>query len=172
VNGSPQVVVRSAVLLLVALVIQSGLFSRHPVASVEVDLFVAVAVAGGVLGGAHRGAVMGFVSGCACDLLLHTPFGLSALTYALVGYAVGSVAAGRIRQSRVFPIICGFFGGAFGVLGFAVFGELVGQPYLSDPDLAAIVLVRAAGAAVLALPVTAALRWAWRPPVEGRMVIA
>jgi rod shape-determining protein MreD len=172
VSSSPQALVRTALLLVAAMAVQSGLFGRNPIASVEVDVFIVIAIAGGVLGGAHRGVVMGFLAGCTADLLLHTPFGLSALTYALVGYAIGSIAAGRIRQSHVFPVVSGLFGGAFGMLGFAVVGELVGQPYLSDPDLAAIVLVRAAGAAVLAVPVTAALRWCWRPPIEGRMVIA
>jgi rod shape-determining protein MreD len=167
-------IVRSLLLLVGALVVQGAIFDRHPVAQVPVDAFVVIAVAAGIVGGAQRGAVSGFVAGIAADLLLFTPFGLSALSLALVGYAVGTVSAVRTRQSRLFPVVAGLFGGALSVVAFAVIGELVGQPYLSDPDLARIVAVRAVGTAVLVLPMTAILRWAWRPPVtsSGRMVIA
>lgn len=171
-NATPTVVIRTAMFLVIALVIQASILDRHPVASVPVDLFATIAIAAGLLGGANRGVITGFAAGCSADLLLHTPFGLSALTDALIGYAVGSISAGRLRQSRVFPVLAGLLGGALSVLGFAVFGELVGQPYLSDPDLLAIVAVRAAGSAVLVLPVMSALRWCWRPPVDSRMVIA
>jgi rod shape-determining protein MreD len=171
-NPSPSVVIRTASLLLVALALQAAVFDRHPAFSVPIDLFLALAIAAGIVGGAQRGVVMGFVAGCSADLLLHTPFGLSALTYALIGYVVGTISAGRLRQSRVFPVLTALVAGALGVFTFAVIGELVGQAYLSDPDLPMIVLVRAVGAAVLVLPCMAALRWCWRPPVEGRMVIA
>jgi rod shape-determining protein MreD len=174
VTLTPGFFIRSAVLFVSALVLQGAVFDRHVVAGVPIDIFLVAAVAGGLAGGAQRGAVTGFVAGLGADVLLQTPFGLSSLSLAVVGYMVGSVSATRTRQSRVFPVLAGLVGGALGVLVFAVFGELVGQPYLSDPDLVRIVAVRAVSTAVLVLPVQALLRWAWRPPIpsSGRMVIA
>jgi rod shape-determining protein MreD len=172
VNQS-SVLVRTAVLFVGALVLQGAVFDRHPVASVPVDIFVVMAVGAGVVGGAQRGAVTGFAAGLCSDLLLRTPFGLWALSLALVGYVVGSVSAARNRTSRVFPVIAGLVGGALSVLVFAVAGELVGQPYLSDPDLGRIIAVRAGSTAVLVLPVAGLIRWAWRTDVStsGRMVV-
>lgn len=170
-SSFPSLVLRTGVVLLVALVLQSSVLSRHVIAGSSIDLFLVLSICAGLVGGAQRGAVTGFVSGVALDLLLVTPFGLSALTYAIVGYAVGLLGSSRVRQSRVFPVMVAAAAGAVGVVGFAVIGELVGQPYLSTPDLWRIVLVQSLGSALLALPVSAVLRWAWRPPVESRMVV-
>jgi rod shape-determining protein MreD len=162
---------RSALVLVTAVVLQTAFFDWHQVASVPVSIFLALAVAGGLTGGSQRGAILGFAGGCLADLLTTAPFGLSALTMALVGYGVGSANSLRVRQSRMFPVVVGFLAGALGVLGYAVVGELVGQPYLSDPDLLRIVLVRAVGTAVLVVPCEIALRWAWRDRLDGRLVL-
>jgi rod shape-determining protein MreD len=171
VTLTPGFFVRTALVLFTALVLQTAFFDWHQVASVPVSVFLALAVAGGLTGGSQRGAILGFAGGCAADLLITAPFGLSALSMALVGYCVGSANSLRVRQSRVFPVVVGFLAGALGVLVYAVVGELVGQPYLSDPDLVRIVLVRALGTAVLVVPCELALRWAWRDRVDGRMVL-
>jgi rod shape-determining protein MreD len=168
---SPGLLLRSALVLITALVLQTAVLDWHPVASVPVTIFLALAVAGGLTGGSQRGAVLGFAGGCLADLVTTAPFGLSALTLALVGYGVGSANSLRVRQSRIFPIVVGLLAGALGVLLYAVVGELVGQPYLSDPDLVRIVIVRAVGTAVLVVPCELALRWAWRDRVDGRLVL-
>lgn len=168
---SPGLLVRSALVLVTALILQVAILDWHPVASVPVTVFLALAVAGGLTGGAQRGAILGFAGGCLADLVTTAPFGLSALSLALVGYGVGSANSLRVRQSRVFPLVVGFLAGAIGVLLYAVVGELVGQPYLSDPDLLRIVIVRAVGTAVFVVPCELALRWAWRDRLDGRLVL-
>lgn len=162
---------RTILVLFSALVLQSTVFAWFTIAGVHADLMLALAVGAGVAGGAQRGAVTGFAAGVIFDLLLFTPFGLSALTYSLVGYAVGLASAARVRQSRVFPVIVGLLGGAVGVLLFAVLGELVGQPLLSEPDLALIVAVEAVATAIFTVPAAAALRWAWRPAIDSGAVL-
>ena len=96
--------VRTALVLLTALVLQPAFFDWHQVASVPVSVFLALAVAGGLTGGSQRGAILGFAGGCAADLLITAPFGLSALSMSLVGYCVGSANSLRVRQSRVFTV--------------------------------------------------------------------
>jgi rod shape-determining protein MreD len=168
---SPTLLFRSAVVLLTALALQSSVFSWFTVVGVRADLMLALTIAAGVVGGPQRGAVTGFAAGLVLDLLLFTPFGLSALTYCLVGYGVGLASALRIRQSRAFPLFAGLVGGAVGVLAFAALGELVGQPLLAEPDLVPILVVEAVGCALLTPPLTVALRWAWRPTVDSGVVL-
>ncbi|MFM8971620.1 MAG: rod shape-determining protein MreD [Actinomycetota bacterium] len=54
--------------------------------------------------GPEAGALTGFGTGLAFDLFLETPLGLSALTDAVVGYAVGVFTAGLLRVPRALPI--------------------------------------------------------------------
>jgi rod shape-determining protein MreD len=171
--GDNLVVLGRVALVVVTLwVLQSSVFALHVVASVQVGVLVAAAVAAGAVGGPQRGVATGFALGVALDLLLITPFGLGALTCTLAGYGAGVAGGMRLRRSRIYPLAIGLLGGAAAVLVFAVAGELVGRPYLSNPDLLRTVLVQAGATAVLVLPLGAVWRWAFRPPAERRMVVA
>jgi rod shape-determining protein MreD len=172
VSDSLVVLGRVALVVVTLWVLQSSLFTLHVVASVQVGVLVAASVAAGIVGGPQRGAATGFALGVALDLLLITPFGLGAMTCTLTGYGAGVAGGMRLRQSRVYPLVIGLLGGASAVLVFAVAGELVGQPYLSNPDLVRTVLVQAGATAVLVLPLGAIWRRAFRPPAERRMVVA
>lgn len=168
----PGFFIRSALVLLTVLVVQVAVLDVHLVAHVPVSAFLALAVAGGLVGGAQRGALAGFAAGCMADLMVTAPFGLSALTLAVVGYTVGSADSLRVRQSRIFPVAVGLLGGALGTALYAVVGELIGQPYLSDPDVVRIVVVRGVGSAVLVAPCELALRWAWSDRTDRGMALA
>ena len=66
--------------------------------------------------------------GLAIDLFLTTPLGLSALSFAITGYAVGVFQAGHgahdpVRWPRCSAGSAGFFGG----LVFLTVGAVVGQ---------------------------------------------
>jgi rod shape-determining protein MreD len=89
--------VRTALVLLGALVLQVSLLGRLPVFGVTAELMLLVAIAAGLTGGPERGAIVGFAAGLLYDVTLHTPLGLSALVFALMGYAVGG------RQHAVRP---------------------------------------------------------------------
>ena len=54
-------------------------------------------------GGPQLGAIYGFTAGIAIDCFLTTPMGLSALSFALVGYGVGALQTGQVqlRDDRV-----------------------------------------------------------------------
>ena len=92
-----------SLLLVVAVTFQLAVASRLEVFGVQGDLMLLVAVAAGLAAGPDRGATLGFAAGITFDLLLQSPFGLSALTYALVAYLVGSPAGLRAAGHLVDP---------------------------------------------------------------------
>ena len=62
------------------------------------------------------------------DLVLDTPFGLSALTYAVVGYGVGLVGAPSAGQR----VVAGAVAAAAALMPAALYtsvGHLIGAPY-------------------------------------------
>ena len=86
---------RIGLILVVAILVQSALGSDLRVSGVAPDLMVVVAICAGLAGGAEAGAWVGFLAGLLADLFLtSTPLGLSALTYCLIGAAVGALRTG------------------------------------------------------------------------------
>lgn len=160
---------RWALILSAALVLQVGLATQISVVGVHADLMLLVAICAGIVGGPGTGATVGFVAGLLFDLLLPGPFGVTALAYLLVGYGSGVAGDAVARPTRW--ISCGIvaLASAAGTLADAVIGEMLGQRSMSDPRLAAIVGIVAAFNAVLALPVLAVCRWAEPEPVRLRV---
>ena len=74
-----------AVVLVVAVLVQSTVLARLRLAGVRPDLLVLAVVS------VATGAVFGFVAGLVADLLFDLPVGVSALVYTAVGFAVGTV---------------------------------------------------------------------------------
>lgn len=151
--------VRLAVWILVMLVLQVSLFGRFSFEGARPDVMVLVVVAAAFVMGPERGAVVGFAAGLAFDVVLTTPFGLSALVYTLVGWAAGSIGMSLVRTSWwIAPLLFGAASGAAMVL-YAVVGEIFGQATLRGPDLTAIVVVVAGLNAVLAPLALRCARW-------------
>jgi rod shape-determining protein MreD len=80
-----------AVVLVVAVLIQSTVLARLRLAGVRPDLLVLAVVSVAVATDPTTGAVFGFVAGLVADLLFDLPVGVSALAYTAVGFAVGTV---------------------------------------------------------------------------------
>jgi rod shape-determining protein MreD len=118
--------VRLAVLVVLLVVVQVTLFPHLRVADVVPDLGLVAAIAVGFREGPEAGALVGFAAGLAYDLFLSTPLGLSALSYALVGYFVGVVEGGLMRAPGWLPTLLGAIGGLAGGLVFLGIGVLVG----------------------------------------------
>ncbi len=123
------------------------------------DALLLFAVVVGIAGGSERGAVVAFAVGLVADLFVQTPLGLSALTYALVAFAVGSLQAGLIRSSWWITPLTALIGSAAGVVLFVVIGSVLGQGHLVNGDLPMIVVTVALMNAVLSLPALALGRW-------------
>jgi len=151
---------RTALIVLVALVLQVTLLSRFSYEGARPDLMILLAVMAGFRLGPERGAIVGFAAGVSFDIVLSTPLGLSALVYTIIGYAVGAATAGMVRTSRWAAPVVAAAGSAAGMLLYALVGAVLGEPTLSGPSLASIVVLVAAVNAVLAPLASRALVWA------------
>ena len=157
-NGRRWTGLRAAVVLVVALLLQLTVVSDLRVAGAIGDVMLAVVVAAGMTGGADRGVVYGFAAGLLYDLTLDTPFGLSALTYALVGYAVGLAGSALLRTSGWWPVIVTAVAGAVQATLYTSLGNVIGVAYPFG-DLPIIALVMAAWCALLVLPLIRVMWW-------------
>lgn len=158
-EGSLVTATRVSLVLVVALALQIGVVSGLQVVDVQAELMLLVAVAAGLAAGPERGATVAFAAGLSFDLLLQTPFGLSALTYAIVAYLAGSLQDSVLRAAWWIPVATAAAASAVGVILYGVFGTMVGEDLFSTSLLriAAVVGVLNGLVSPVALRV---LRWA------------
>ncbi len=152
--------VRVPPLLLVVWILHTAVFPQLRVFDVSADVLLLAAIASGVVAGPERGATMGFVAGLLADLLLQTPFGLSALTYCLIGWAVGSMQTRVLHATWWIPVLTAAAATAGGTLLFAALGAVVGQDQLVSMRLVPITGVTALWSAVLSPLFVRVFRWA------------
>ena len=153
------VAARVSLVLAVALVFQLAVAARLELFGVQGDLMLLVAVMAGLAAGPDRGASVGFAAGIAFDLLLQSPFGLSALTYVIVAYVIGSLQDTVLRAAWWIPVVTAVIGSTVGVILYGVFGTIVGQDLL-HPSLLKVAVVVALLNALAAPLVLRAVRWA------------
>jgi len=159
---------RTALVLLVALLLQVVVAPWVTIAGVQVDLLLLVSLAAGLTGGPERGARVGFVAGILWDLLVAGPFGLSALTYCLAGYFVGSAQRSVVGPTWWAPIPAAGLAAGASVVFYAAIGVLLGYTeWLSSRTLEVAVVVGAT-AALLVLPALRILSWTEGEPLGLR----
>lgn len=160
---------RVVAVLAIAVVLHVTLLSDVRVAGVHPDVLLLVAICGGLAAGPERGAIVGFAAGLLADLWLPTPMGLSALTYCLVGFGVGSIQTGILRATWWIPVLTALGASAAGVVLFAFLGAMVGQGQLLEPHrLIVIAAVVAVTNALLSPAVSRVVSWSLRPSVADR----
>ena len=147
-------------LLLVLVVLHTAVFPQLRLFGVTADLMLLVAVGAAIVGGPDRGALFGFTCGLLADCFLQTPFGLSALTYCLVGWVVGVFQTRVLHAVWWIPVLTAAMATAGGTVLFVLVGAVVGQDQLVSGRLPGIVGVTALWSALLVLPVIRILRWA------------
>ena len=86
-------------MIVVCVVLQTTLFTHLRIDGVGPDVGLVAVLAVAYEDGADTGAIFGFLMGLAIDLFLTTPLGLSALSFAVTGYAVGVFQAGVVRTT-------------------------------------------------------------------------
>jgi rod shape-determining protein MreD len=156
---------RLALVIVVAVVLQTTLFSAGlRVFGVMPDVGLVLTVAVAYYQGPERGAAFGFAAGLAIDLFLSTPMGVSALSFALVGYGVGVVQSGLVRTSRWVAPIMGGLGGLVGGVLFVGVAALAGQDQLLALRSVKVILIASAYDALLAFVAFPVARWATRDP--------
>lgn len=159
---------RLLLVLVVAMGLQLAVASRIDLAGVHPDVMILMAVAGGVAAGPARGATFGFFAGLLNDLFLQSPFGLSALAFCLVGYAVGTVQGGVLRASWWVPALTAVVASAGGEVLFALIGAIVGQGQMLTDRLGPIAGVVGGVNGLLALVAVPVVRWAIHPEPTRR----
>lgn len=163
-------VVRFSVVLVVAVAAQHALLDTVRVSGAHPEAMLLLPAAAGYVAGPERGAVAGFFTGLVADLLLPTPFGLSALIGCLLGYVVGQSTSGLVRTSWGIGIMTGTAATVIGLCGYAILGAVLGQPSMLTADLAPALVVATPSAVVLAVPAMALVRWAVPPPAPAASV--
>ena len=159
---------RMALVMLLVLMAQLSLIPGLRLAGASADLMLLFAVAGAMVTGPDRGAMIGFFIGVGFDLFLTTPFGLTALTYCIVGYLVGRVQVGLLRSSPAIPVLTVGFATVGAVALYATLGRLFGQNWVPLGRLVTVAAVEA-GFNVLFAPVALRIcRWALAGALEAR----
>lgn len=117
------------VLFLLAMLLQTTLFSVLPVWGAYPDLITVLVVNLGILNGRAEGALLGFIAGLVRDLLLGRLIGLNAVVMALVGFLAGVTAKRLYKDNYVVPFIFTLLGTWVGrslvLLGMVLFGVAV-----------------------------------------------
>lgn len=114
---------RSFVFLLlvtIALLLQSTLFSFLQVAGVKPDLVLMLVVFNGFLRGSREGAFLGFLAGLAQDIFTGNYIGLNALTKMIAGYLVGLAEARFYKESVIIVTLVTFMVGIASQLAYYV----------------------------------------------------
>jgi len=147
---SPVRMARLASLIVATVLVQTIVFPNLRFFGVVPDVGLVVAVAVAYTEGAESGALFGFVTGLAVDLFLNTPFGLSALAFAITAFAVGVFHEALVRVPRFLPVLLTFAAGIVGGSIFVLVGALVGEEHLFEAQSIGTVVTAAAYDAVLA----------------------
>lgn len=157
---------RIAALCFVILLVQTTFGTDLRVAQVAPDLMVLLTVCAGLTGGAEAGAWVGFFAGLSYDMfLVSTPVGLSALTYCIIGAAVGSLRTSVLQERRAMYPVVALAATAVAVLVFVAVGDVFGQTQLLGGGrswLIRVMIVESIWNAVLAIPVGYVYAWAAR----------
>ena len=161
------VAARVAVVVLLTLVLQVVVVSQLPIVGARGNVVLLLAIAAALETDAERGAIAGFASGLALDMLLDTPMGLSALTGALVGWAVGTAKDSVLRDAPAIQLALVGVASALGTLLYAGVAVLFGVT-VEPGTLPAIVAVIAVVNVVFSKPMRWALRWAYGPQNRAR----
>jgi rod shape-determining protein MreD len=141
------------------LTVQLGAASSLALFGVQPDLLLLLGVAAGIAAGPDRGAAIAFAAGIAYDLMLQTPFGLSALTYSLTAYLVGSLQDSVLRAAWWIPVATATAASFVGVILYGVLGTVLGDELVGWELLRIAVLVGILNTIAAPL-VVRAMRWA------------
>jgi rod shape-determining protein MreD len=153
---------RLLLVVVLALVVQVAILDNITLLGAHPDVMVLLAAAAGIAQGPGRGAIAGFVAGIAADLVLSSHFGLSALTFTLVGFSTGLVRPTlAARDSDTSQAVACIGAAAAGTILFAIIGTIAGTHGLIGAATAEAVLSVTLGAVVLCYPSLRLMRWAF-----------
>jgi hypothetical protein len=103
--------------------------------------------------------------------MLSTPAGLSAATFALVAFVVGTFHNSMIRTSRSLPVVTATVASALAVLAYWALASVLDDGVILGTTLPAIVLVVAAVNGAASPLMLRAMRWALRDATSDRLTL-
>jgi rod shape-determining protein MreD len=158
VTASPWV--RVPLVTVVALAIQLSFFTDMRPFDAIADIMLLLVLASGMVAGPRDGALCGFGMGVAYDLMLRTPFGLSALTYAVVGYGSGYLQAMVSAAPWWLAMLVMGAASAVSVAAYAVIATIFGLKDAVNFHLLTVMGVVGVVNLLLAVPGLWVQRWA------------
>jgi rod shape-determining protein MreD len=163
---------RLALITFVLLIVQSTVILSIRIDGVHPDLLWLLPITAALLDGPESGAIVGFWTGLAFDLILPTPFGLSALVGCLLGYSVGVATKAVDRRAVWLTPVAAVIGSVVADMLFAVLGGVFGQQQMVQINFLALVAVIAVSSAIFVLPVNRMMRWALIPDGTSRSLVS
>jgi rod shape-determining protein MreD len=168
---SARSMVRVALVIFVVLMVQSTVMLALRVGGAHPDLVWLLPITAALLDGPETGAIVGFWAGLAFDLVLPTPFGLSALVGCLLGWATGSLTAAVDPRAAWLKPVAALTGSVAADMLFAVLGAVFGQQQMVQVDFLAVFGAVAVSSVVLVLPVNRLMRWALAGETNRRSLV-
>lgn len=164
--------VRVALVIVVVLMVQQTVMVALRVGGVHPDLVWLLPISAALLDGPETGAIVGFWAGLSFDLVLPTPFGLSALVGCLLGYVTGSLTAPVDPRAAWLKPVAALAGSVAADMLFAVLGAIFGQEQMVQIDFLSLFLVVGISSVVLILPVNRLMRWALAGESNRRSLVS
>lgn len=149
---------RFGLVLVLLITVQTSWLADLAPFGVPGDLMLLFTIAMGMIAGPVRGAVAGFVAGLTLDLFVLTPLGLTAFTYMVVGYGVGTVLHTILRNAVWIPPVAAFLATVAGISLYVIVGRLLGQEFRL-PNLPVVMVVTATMNTLLITPTLFLARW-------------
>jgi rod shape-determining protein MreD len=155
---------RIGLLLTSCVLVQTMVLPEVRVFHAAPDLVLVAVIAIAYHSDPETGATSGFVGGFLMDLFLRTPLGVSAIAFALVGYAVGALRSGVLHATRWMPFMLGGVGGLIGGSVYLALSALSGQEGLITGRSLTVLVVSALLDAAIAVVVFPIVRRALADP--------
>lgn len=159
----------SLLFLVIAIVLQTTLFSRLAQFRIFPDVVLLVVILSARWLDPDPALLLGFTGGVAVDLLGTTPLGLRALVLTLVAYG----AVKTVDRFDFNPVSVALSAVVFSLLGvvlLAVLGTLFGQGSLAEGNVVRTILLVPVFNGLLALLVAAPMRRLMMPSQSGAML--
>jgi rod shape-determining protein MreD len=125
-NVPIKLIVRIALLSLVAVLVQETVISKISIFGVDADITPLVVMSIGLLCGSLTGAVTGFFIGLMVDTVLVQTLGVTSLLYITIGYWAGRLRELRDPAHGLIPVACGAAATAVTGIGMTVIQFLLG----------------------------------------------
>ncbi len=124
-----------AILILTGVLLETSVLGEATLVGTKPQLLLLFTVALALGEGPALAAGFGFAGGLVTDLLTGLPAGLTAMTYTIVGYVVGTIRAQVSTPTALLPVTMEFSATLGGMLLYGGLGMLLGQTELGGTAL-------------------------------------